>query len=61
MAGLQQAKEQTSCITLSLGSENGKLYFSEMILQHFYLNFFLGDRGDVSEGKGTNFYASMKI
>ena len=61
MAGLQQAKEQTSCIPLSLGSENGKLYFSEMILQHFYLNFFLGDRGDVLEGKGTNFYASMKI
>lgn len=55
MAELQQAKEQTSYITLSLGSENGKLYFSEMILQHFYLNFSLGDRGDVSEGKGTNF------
>lgn len=33
----------------------GNYIFSEMILQHFYLNFSLGDRGDVSEGKGTNF------
>lgn len=55
------AEEQTTYITLSLGLENWKVYFSETILQHVYLNLFLGDCGDGSATEGTNFCAIVKI
>lgn len=60
MAGSSMWQKNKQHISLlSLGLE--KLYFSETILQHFYLNLFLGDSGDGSAGKGTDFCASMKI